>query len=94
MFCNKLKWDLLAGCLDELALRLSYGSTKDLLPLVRLGPEVPTMRARVLFEHGIRSSEDVIDAGVDVIADILMQQLPFEANDDHEKKLKVLKVRY
>lgn len=39
-FCKKLNWDLLGSYLEVFASRLEYGVRDEIVPLVRIGPEV------------------------------------------------------
>ena len=48
-FCKKLNWVLLAAGLECMGNRLTYGAADDLLPLVRLGPEVMCMHTTSLY---------------------------------------------
>jgi hypothetical protein len=58
VFCQTLNWSALASCLDEFTGRLSYGVHRDLLPLVRLGPDVITStRGRHFFKQGVCNAE-------------------------------------
>lgn len=80
-FCNKLNWRYLACCLDSLSGRLNYGVSEELLPLVRIGPEVPSVRARALVRSGLKTPLLVATAGPEAVAAVIFASLPFDSRD-------------
>lgn len=81
VFCRKLNWPMLAACLEDFSARLNYGAHKDILPLVRLGPEVTPARARAFLRDGIESALDVMQAGLDTLTELLVDSLPYDGKD-------------
>jgi len=81
VFCKKLNWTFLASAVSPFADRLSFGVHDELVPLARIGSEMPSFRARVFFQNGIRSPSELIDTDKETIVDILMSIIPFE-NDN------------
>lgn len=77
-FCKRLNWHILAACLSDFSGRLNFGVHKEVLPLVRLGPELTPARARVLLQHDICSARDVVAAGQQELMALVMETLPFE----------------
>ena len=79
VLCKKLNWNELAACLDDYSGRLNFGVRPDILPLVRLGPElITTARARHFFKSGVKSPEDIVLVGVEVIVKLVEESLPFD----------------
>jgi hypothetical protein len=81
VFCRKLNWPMLAACLEDFSARLNYGANKDILPLVRLGPEVTAARARVFLRDGIESAVDIMNAGLTTLTELLADSLPYDGKD-------------
>ena len=81
VFCRRLRWELLAAALEDLSARLALGAQRDVLPLVRLGPELTPARARVLLQHDICNAEELLRAGLARLAALLLETLPFDAQD-------------
>ncbi len=63
-----------AGALASLEVRLKYGVREELVELVSL-KYIGRARARKLWEHGIRSREDLLEAGEARLASILGPKL-------------------
>jgi hypothetical protein len=80
-FCKKLNWPFLATALSPYAVRLGFGVQEELIPLVRIGPEIPAFRARAFYRNGIRRPEDILTAGKDKVLEILVGIIPFESDD-------------
>ena len=81
LFCKKLNWLCLADALTPYTNRLSFGVHEELVPLVRVGTEIPAFRARALYRNGIKCPKDVLDAGKDKLLEILQSIVPFESDD-------------
>lgn len=79
LFCYKLNWKSLAAALKDFQPRLFFGTyNTELLPLVRIGSEiVTTSRAKVLFEHGIKTPQELIRCDQYQIAKWLEAALPY-----------------
>ena len=80
-FCKKLNWDYLATALTPFAVRLSFGAQEELMPLIRIGPEIPAFRARALIRNGIRSPNDILQKGKNKVLEILLDVIPFESDE-------------
>ena len=80
-FCKKLNWDYLATALTPYAGRLSFGAQEELMPLIRIGPEMPAFRARALMRNGIRSPSDILRKGKNKVLEILLDIIPFEGDE-------------
>eukprot|EP01034_Spumella_vulgaris_P021378 gene21378-27408_t len=81
VFCKKLNWLMLACCLEDYCSRLNYGANKDILPLVRIGSEVTSSRARVFLKNDIASAQDLLTAGVQRVTQLLVETLPYSGRD-------------
>jgi len=55
--------------LRDLSVRVSYGISEELLPLVRL-PGIGRIRARSLFNSGIRKLDDVVESSEEKLASV------------------------
>ena len=53
----------------------------ELLPLVRLGSEMSTIRAREFYKNNLKSPLDIVNAGVNLITSILMSTIPFDESN-------------
>ena len=72
-FCKKLNWNLLAYALESVVSRLNFCVSEDYLPLVRMGNDLFTnIRCRALLKNGIKSPLEIVQAGPDVIRNILV----------------------
>ncbi len=80
-FCEDLHWDLLAALLAPLTKRLALGVKDELVALVRVGPEIGSARARVLYDLNIRTPADIVRIGETRLAEILLDSLPFDSLD-------------
>jgi DNA polymerase theta len=83
-FCNKLNWNILANCLQVFGGRISFGVHEELLPLVRMGPLMPAMRARSFFLSGIRNPLEITLALFSDVCQILLDCKPFEESAPFE----------
>lgn len=80
-FCKKLNWEILATCLDDYCSRLNFGVHRDILPLVRIGSEITTTRARIFFKNKICTAKDIVSAGLKKITQLIIDSLPFYSRD-------------
>jgi len=76
-----LNWIHLASCLEVLTSRLSYGVRDEILSLVRIGSEMPATRAREFYKRGYTSPQNIIEATVEEITQVLMDSLPYDGMD-------------
>lgn len=83
-FCKKLNWNILANCLQVFGARISYGIHEELLPLVRMGPLMPGMRARSFFLSGLRNPLEITLALYSDVCQILLDCKPFEESTPFE----------
>ena len=81
VFCKKLNWSILAACLEDYCGRLNYGANTDILPLVRIGSDMTSSRARYFFKNGLKSAQDIVQAGVGVITQHLVDMLPYTSTE-------------
>jgi len=75
-FCRELNWPHLAAALGTMSTRLSCGVREDLVPLVRLGKEMPGSRARIFCKAGLATPQALVAAGATRVADILLASVP------------------
>lgn len=80
-FCEKLNWHSLKCALGTYTSRLLHGVKPELIPLTRLGPEMPGFRARAFYKSGLQTIEDIVNAEPSHIVNILLDCLPFEGSD-------------
>ena len=78
-FCRKLNWETLALCLESLSCRVGFGVREELVALMRMGPVMNASRARSFFGCGLRSPEDIAAVELDVLEQVLLDGMPFEA---------------
>lgn len=86
VFCKKLNWHLLASCLEDFSGRLSFGARKDILPLVRICPEVTAIRAREFVKDGIKTAEELADTDIRRVTQLLMDAMPHSNVNSGNKK--------
>ena len=75
-FCRELNWPHLAAALGTMSTRLSCGVREDLVPLVRLGKEMPGSRARIFCKAGLATPQALVSAGATCVAEILLASVP------------------
>lgn len=80
-FCKTLNWDTVACVLESYSKRLGTGVRPELLPLVRLGPDMPGFRARAFYRNGLCNAGDISAASVDVLVQILLDCMPYSGRD-------------
>ena len=78
IFCKKLNWPILASCLEDYSERLSYGVRKELLPLMRLGPDMTAIRARSFIKYGMESAHDIVAADITQVMEVLNSCQPHQ----------------
>ncbi|ELP84457.1 DNA polymerase theta, putative [Entamoeba invadens IP1] len=79
-FCVQLGWDMMYAVFAAIVDRLNYGVRRELVDLTRI-EGVKGRRARELYKWGLRSVDDVADATVDRVTDILQRmRRPVEKN--------------
>ena len=79
-FARRLNWPNIASILESYAKRLSFGVKDELLNLVRMGPVMPSFRARAFYSCGYTNPKDIVKAKEEDILRILMECSPFEEN--------------
>ena len=79
-FCRSLNWDALASACEAYSARLALGVKEELLPLARMGAEMPAHRARAFFKSGLTNPLDISNANVDVVTGILMSMTRFTSS--------------
>lgn len=79
VFCKKLNWPILAACLEDYCGRLNYGANNDILPLMRISSELTSSRSRHFFKNGLKSAQDIVNAGAAVITQLLVELLPYNS---------------
>lgn len=88
-FCEHLNWTLLEAVLAPFEQRLGFGVQEELLPLVRIGPEVPAFRARALYVAGYQTPAAIVAANQQAIHQVLVDSMPFstelDINEDFKK---------
>eukprot|EP01041_Mallomonas_annulata_P000304 gene304-549_t len=81
IFCKILNWESLACVLQSYSSRLCCGVKPELLPLVRLGAEMPAFRARAFFRSGLCDASAIVKADADFMVQILLDSMPFSGKD-------------
>jgi len=74
-YCKAMGWTGLAVLLEHYSWRLDLGVKDDLVELARL-PFVKSRTARVFWDSGLRSMENVVDAGAEKLAEALATAMP------------------
>ncbi|KAI5852311.1 P-loop containing nucleoside triphosphate hydrolase protein [Tricharina praecox] len=74
-YCKAMGWTGLAVLLEHYSWRLDLGVKDDLVDLARL-PFVKSRTARVFYEAGLRTMENVADAKVEVLVNVLAKAMP------------------
>ena len=78
LFCAELRWPHLAAALGTMATRLSYGVREELLPLVRMGPDMPGPRARTFLRAGLATPRAIVEAGLQRVGQVLEASMPYQ----------------
>ena len=68
--------------MEDYCERLNYGVHRDILPLVRISPDIITApRARLFVKNGIKSSYDIIETGLRKLTALLVDNLPYQSKE-------------
>ena len=94
VFCIKLNWNCMAQIIAHFAQRLNFGVSSELLPLMKMS-NVKAFRARTLFDCGLTTIEDIVNASLETIVLALSSRASFSGNDlqkrllmNHAQKIK------
>jgi len=79
LFCQELNFNSLAAALGTMATRLGcHGVRDDILPLVRMGPDMPGPRAKVFLRAGLSTPQAIVDAGACRVLEVLEAAMPYQ----------------
>ena len=94
VFCIKLNWNCMAQIIAHFAQRLNFGVSSELLPLMKIS-HIKAFRARILYDYGLTTIEEIVNASVETIVLALSSQSRFSTNDlqkrllmNHAQKIK------
>ena len=68
------------------AQRLSFGVSSELLPLMKIS-HIKAFRARILYDYGLTTIEEIVNASVESIVLALSSQSSFSTNDLQKRLL-------
>lgn len=88
-FCKHLNYASLALICAKLQPRLCYGTKPELLPLVRLGRDVPSHRARALFNRGLTTVPLLAAAEVSQVLQALEDVAKYHNKDRNIERKRV-----
>lgn len=85
-FCTVLNWTMLSLIVSQFKERLFFGVHHDLIDLLKL-QSLNGIRARVLFDNGVKTLVDLANSDALTIENILYNSISFELrkNDDENE---------
>merc|ERR1712228_932776 len=84
LFCAKLNYDCMAAIILQFAQRLNFGVNAELLPLMKIS-HIKSFRARMLFQFGLHSIEQIVDASLETLILALSSQSKFSTNQQQKQ---------
>lgn len=79
IFLDKLGWSYLGLIIDKFSERLQFGVSEELLDIARI-PSISRKYARILWNEGVKSIEELIEYGIENLTLLILDKVPFDSS--------------